>query len=156
MNKYSFENLRLLLINNKIDFEVITHKPVFTMEDVVRELNIPQEAMAKTLIIDTDDRGLVRIIIPGTARLDIKKLALIIGISEKSIHLADRKTIEQLGFTIGAIPPFGGDLPTYIDNSFLNQDLLYCGAGDNDKTFSIKPHDIIHLTSAVITHVNSD
>lgn len=126
------------------------------MEDVVRELNIPQEAMAKTLIIDTDDRGLLRIIIPGTARLDFKKLALIINTSEESIHLVDSKTIEQLGFTIGAISPFGGNIPTYIDKSFLSQDLLYCGAGDNDKTFSIKPRDIIHLTSAVITHVNSD
>ena len=153
MNKYSFENLRLLLINNKINFEVITHKPVFTMEDVVKELNIPQKVMAKTLIIDIDDRGLLRIIIPGTTRLDIKKLALIINASEESIHLADRKTIEQLGFTIGAIPPFGEDLPTYIDNSFLDQDLLYCGAGDNDKTFSIKPCDIIHLTSATTIHI---
>jgi prolyl-tRNA editing enzyme YbaK/EbsC (Cys-tRNA(Pro) deacylase) len=153
MNKYSFENLRLLLINNKIYFKVITHKPVFTMEDVTKELNIHQEAMAKALIIDADDRGLLRIIIPGTDRLDIKKLALIINVSEESIHLADRKSIEQLGLTIGAIPPFGGDLPTYIDSSFLNQNLLYCGAGDNDKTFSIKPCDVIHLTSAVIIHI---
>jgi prolyl-tRNA editing enzyme YbaK/EbsC (Cys-tRNA(Pro) deacylase) len=150
MNTYSFKNLQLLLKNNSIPFEVITHLPVFTMEDVIKELNIPQEVMAKTLLIDINGRGLIRIILPGMNRLNIKRLSLVINTPEESIHLANKESIEKLGFTIGAIPPFGGDLPTYIDSSFLNQDIIYCGSGDNNKTFSIKTTDIIRLTSAII------
>lgn len=33
MNKYSFENLQLLVTNNDIAFMIITYQPVFTMED---------------------------------------------------------------------------------------------------------------------------
>ncbi|MFZ3054812.1 MAG: YbaK/EbsC family protein [Minisyncoccales bacterium] len=156
MEKYSFENLRLLLISNGIDFEVITHNPVFTMEDVIRELNIPSKSMAKTILITTEDKGLLRIILPGMNRLDVKQLSLITEIPQKNIQFANKKTIEQTGFTIGAIPPFGGSFPTYIDFSLLNQEVLYCGAGDNNKTFLIKPQDIIRIASAPIVNVSKE
>jgi len=149
----SFQNLKELLTSKGIAFEVITHKPVFSMEDVLRELNIPEQAMAKTLLVTIEDKGVFRAVVPGTARLDINRLASAFGVSRKSIRLADKKEIEETGFILGAIPPFGGDLPTCIDKSLLSQDLLYCGAGENDKTFSLKPQDIVSLSSAITADI---
>lgn len=154
MNKYSFENLRLLLVDNKVDFKVITHSPVFTMEDVARELSINQKTMAKTMLLIINKKELLRVVLPGMARLNVKQLSLIIAVPRTGIQFADKKTIEQAGLTVGAIPPFGGNFPTYIDTSLLDQDALYCGAGDNNKTFFIKTSDIIRISSASIANIS--
>lgn len=153
MSQTSFEELCALLKRKKIAYQVITHKPVFTMDDVLRELNIPMQSMAKTILVSVGDKGLFRVVLHGTSLLNIQQLAKVLGVPRKSISFADKVTIEQSGFTIGAIPPFGGEFPTYIDKSLLDQDILYCGAGDNDKTFSLKPHDLVFLASASIADI---
>ncbi len=153
MTKISFEQLRAILIDNAIAFEIMDHAPVFTMEDVVRELDIPENEMAKTLLMVISGKGLCRVVIPGMAHLNLKKLAEVLSVTRKDIQLASKESVEEAGFTIGAIPPFGAEIPTYIDDSFLKQDILYCGAGDNSKTFSLKPKDVITLTKAFVVQI---
>lgn len=153
MSKMSFEQLRTLLTSNAIAFKIIDHAPVFTIEDVARELCIPENAMAKTLLVTIVQKGLYRVVIPGMVRLSMKKLAIVLGVARKDIQFASKELIEKTGFTVGAIPPFGTDIPTCIDASFLNQDVLYCGAGDNNKTFSLKPKDVITLSKAIVADI---
>lgn len=153
MSQTSFENLHKLLTDKGIAFKVITHNPLFTMDDVVRELNIPEQAAAKTLLVNISGSGLFRVVLQGKARLDFRRLALVLKVPKTSIRFASRDIIERTGFTVGAIPPFGGGLPTCIDQSLLSQDILYCGAGDNNKTFSLRPEDVVSLSSALIADI---
>jgi len=153
MSQISFENLKKLLTDKGIAFKVITHNPLFTMDDVVRELNIPEQATAKTLLVNVNGTGLFRVVLQGKARLDFRKLASILKVLKTSIHFASKDVIEKTGFTVGAIPPFGGELPTCMDQALLNQNILYCGAGDNDKTFSLRPENIIFLSSALVADI---
>lgn len=153
MGKLSFDTLCEFLQSNGVAFNTLEHPPVFTMEDVARELNIPEKAMAKALLVNITGKGLYRVVLPGMSRFNTRKLAATLGISKSRIKFAEREAIEQAGFTVGAISPFGGDIPTYIDQSLLNQELVYCGAGDNDKTFSLKPTDIVSISSALVADI---
>jgi len=123
------------------------------MHDVARELGIPPETMAKTILLTISSQGLYRVVIPGMARLSMKKLAVVLALTRKDLQFASPELIEKAGFMVGAIPPFGGDIPTCIDASFLKQDVLYCGAGDHDKTFSLKPEDVIKLSQALVADI---
>ena len=153
MGETSFENLSALLVSKSIAFKVLEHKPVFTMEDVERELDIPRESMAKALLVNITGKGLYRVVLPGMSRLNLQRLASVLGVSRRSIQFAEKETVEQAGFTVGAISPFGGQVPTCIDQSLLDQEVLYCGAGENDKTFSLKPADIVSLSSALVANI---
>ncbi|MDO8579440.1 MAG: YbaK/EbsC family protein, partial [bacterium] len=81
MSQTSFKNLHKLLIDRGVAFKVITHKPVFTIDDVVRELNIPHQATTKTLLIYIAGKGMFRVVLQGRARLDIGRLASILKVS---------------------------------------------------------------------------
>ncbi|MEK6839456.1 MAG: YbaK/EbsC family protein [Nanoarchaeota archaeon] len=153
MSETSFEDLSTLLVSKGIAFKVLEHKPVFTMEDVVRELDIPRQSMAKVLLVSIIGKGLYRVVLPGMSRLNLQRLASVLGVSRRNIQFAEKEVVEQAGFTVGAISPFGGQVSTCIDQSLLDQEVLYCGAGDNDKTFSLKPADIVSLSSALVANI---
>jgi Cys-tRNA(Pro)/Cys-tRNA(Cys) deacylase len=112
--------------------------------------------MAKTLLLTIKNKEVFRVVIPGFARLNIDQLASILNVPTKKIRFANTKQITEAGFILGAIPPFGGDLLTCIDKSLLTQDILYCGAGENNKTFSLKPSDIVFLSSAITAGITNN
>lgn len=145
--------VKKLLLNNVI-FKIIEHKPLFTMEDVLNTLEIKPEQMGKTIILSVLEYGLVAIVVPGQLKVDLVKVSKIISISRNQIKFAEKKDIEDLGISVGAVSPFFDCFSKVIvDESFLSQEMVYCGSGDLGKTISISVHDLINLTSAKVGDV---
>jgi len=59
-----------------VQFEIIEHSPVVTIEDVIRVLDVPVEAMAKTILFEVTGIGLVAVVLPGLCRVDYSKCSI--------------------------------------------------------------------------------
>lgn len=141
--KNDFESIINKLKGLGAEFEVIEHPPVVTIEDVVCVLNVPVEAMAKTILFDVDQTGLVAVILPGLCRVDYSKLATALGVGRMTIKLFTESRAKELGILFGAISPLGGPYHrVLLDLKLSNQEMVYCGSGDLSKTIKISPATI--------------
>jgi Ala-tRNA(Pro) deacylase len=97
------ESLQFLESLN-IEYELITHKAVFTIEEALLEL--PDRAEIKNLFIQ-DDKGRRQylVIMPGLKKLDLKTLAA--DLDEKKVRFCSAEKVEQmLGVKPGSVSLF--------------------------------------------------
>jgi len=123
------------------------------MDDVQGVLGISYELMAKTLIIQVKDQ-LYEVVVPGGKRLDKRKLAVCLGTSKKDIDLLPKEVVEsRINVPVGAIPPFGLNLPVVIDQEIASRDLIYCGFGSNNTSLEVKAADLIRVANACVAEI---
>lgn len=87
-----------------IDFELLNHKAVFTIEEAMDEL--PGRLEVKNLFIQ-DDKGKRQylVIMPGLKKLDLKTLAIDLG--EKKVRFCSPEKVENmLGVKPGSVSLF--------------------------------------------------
>ncbi|WP_155374139.1 Cys-tRNA(Pro) deacylase [Catellatospora vulcania] len=107
----------------------------------------------KTLVTEVDG-ALTVAVVPVTGEIDLKALAAAAG--GKKAALADRDLAEKTtGYVRGGISPLGQRkrLPTVIDRSALDADLIYVSAGKRGLQLRLAPADLVRLTSAVLAPI---
>lgn len=130
-------------------FEILKHEPVLTMADVKRVLGVSLAQTAKTLVVKAADR-IYLVAIPGDERLDKRKLAKLLGVSQKHIDLLSREAVEEsIGLPLGAIPPFHPDHPVVMDAKLLGLPKLFCGCGSHTESLSVNPAELQAVSKAV-------
>lgn len=149
------DKLKKILEENGINYQVICHEKVVTIDDVKKELKIPVTLMAKSLIIKVKDE-LVIAVISGDDRLDKKKTANLINVNRKVIDLLPKEKVESVfGIPVGAIPPFGLPCRVIVDRKVLDHKIIYCGSGSLTTTLIVSPNDIVKITKATIGDISS-
>ena len=95
----------------------------------------------------------VLVLASGADRVDESRLAEVVGEQvEKATGKFERA---RTGFAIGGVPPVGHAQPlvTYLDEHLLDHALVWAAAGTPRAVFSIKPADLIRITSAKVVAV---
>ena len=165
------------LDKNKIKYEIIKHRIVYTAYDKAATLGLKPQQVAKTVIINLDNKDHALALIPANKNLDKKKFLKIVNAwkakqvaadSHGRIRIArDRRTSARYsradfakeqwmkkvlrGIKLGATPPFGVlyKLPTFIDNALTNQPKLIVNAGDYQNSLKITPAALFKLDKTV-------
>ncbi|MCW2136754.1 Cys-tRNA(Pro) deacylase [Actinoplanes cyaneus] len=122
---------------------------------VAQALGVAPKRLFKTLIAEVDGRLVVGVV-PVTGDLDLKALAH--AADGKRATLAERAAAERSsGYVRGGISPLGQRkrLPTVIDSSAQDLDLMYVSAGRRGLQVSLAPADLIRLTSATVAVIRS-
>ncbi|HWS32197.1 MAG TPA: Cys-tRNA(Pro) deacylase [Actinoplanes sp.] len=122
---------------------------------VAEALGVAPELMFKTLVAEVDGRLVVGVV-PVTGDLDLKALAAAAG--GKRAALADRAAAERSsGYVRGGISPLGQRkrLPTVIDDTAAELDLMYVSAGRRGLQVALAPADLIRLTGAAVAPIRS-
>src|SRR5438128_2832134 len=105
---------RLLAILDEagVDYEVLPHVRTERALAEAEALGVDAADVAKTLVISTP-AGYVRAVLPAAERIDFGKLAEVLGVPKKQLHLAAEEALERdyAEFELGAAPPFGGLRP---------------------------------------------
>jgi Cys-tRNA(Pro)/Cys-tRNA(Cys) deacylase len=117
--------------------------------EAAEKLGVAPERVFKTLVAGVDGKRLVLALVPVAARLDIKKLAMAAG--GRKADLADPAAAERAtGYVLGGISPLGGKrtLPTFVDDSAVQQTTVYVSAGRRSLQLELAPADLIRLTAA--------
>lgn len=124
------------------------HTP--TVPDAARALGVAPERIIKSLVFMMRDDPLL-VINNGLARVDRRKLAASLGVSRKRVKLAEAgQAMAITGFVIGSMPPFGHrqKMPTLVDRTILELDLIFGGGGDIDAMLRLTPSELLRITDA--------
>lgn len=141
------------LEQSKVQYETIQHHTVYTAFDKAATLKVPQNIIAKTLVVTLDKKP-VLVVIPANKNLDIQKFKKIAKVSLSSGAKANKRQINKINFATeawmkknlkgvktGAVPPFGNlwGLPTFIDKTLLRNSKIIVNAGDYEWSIKINP-----------------
>lgn len=138
-----------ILESMKIDFDTVEYQSNDDEIDaisVANKINADPEIVFKTLVSVGDKSGPCVFVIPGNFELNLKKAAFVSG--NKKVELIKLKELQPLtGYIRGGCSPIGMKklFPTYIDETALLNDYIYCSAGIRGMQLKIKPGDLCEV-----------
>lgn len=139
------KKLQKFLEDNRVKYEEIGHKIVFTAHDKAVTLRVLEKIITKTLVVKLD-KSVVLVSIPANKNLDKQKLKKIA--KAKSIDFAKEAWMKKnlKGVKIGATPPFGaifsakgGKIKTFIDRGLLKEKKIIVSSGVYNSSIKLDP-----------------
>ena len=124
-----------------------------TSEDAANQLGCDISNIAKSIVFGGED-GAVVVITSGSNRVDRKKkLKKILGY--KPSQATPEYVLENTGFEIGGVPPFGHLKNTEIlmDEDLFNYELIWGAGGTADTVFPITPEELQKISGASVKDV---
>lgn len=143
------QKLIKFLEKNKVKYEPIKHRTVYTAYDKAQTLRFPQKIIGKTLVlkINPPAGGMAIILIAANKNLDKNKFKKIA--KTKKVDFVSERIIKNKlkGVKVGAIPPFGNlwRLPTFIDAQLLAQPKIIINGGNYNWSIKISPANLKKL-----------
>lgn len=150
MNEY--EKLVDFIGQNNINAEhLIFQTSCHSVEEAALSANATPDQFVKNVCIINEANGneLIVCIVPGNKRLDMKKLAVIIGVPIKKLRFAiSDEILQKTGYPMGGTPSFGYPARFFIDNGVLTKTIVYSGGGSQNALTKISPLEIIRVNCA--------
>ena len=114
-----------------------------------RELGIDEHIVAKTLVMEDDEREPLMVLMHGDREVSTKQLARQIG--KRSVEpctpvVAERHT----GYMVGGTSPFGTrkQLRVFIERTILELERVYVNGGRRGFLVSLAPSEIVRVLDA--------
>jgi len=147
-----FESVKKLLDQKRIAYTVTEHAPVYTSEEAAKVRGVQLKTGVKALVLKTDNDRLIVGLIAADRRMDLKKLAKAVGARKLQLASAT-EVLRATGCAVGSVHPFGNlfGLPTYLDNSVLENDMVNFNAGMHTISIEMKARDLVKAVNPVIT-----
>jgi Ala-tRNA(Pro) deacylase len=145
------ERLEQYLHENGVGFEVMTHRQVFTMQEVAAELHVPGQQVAKVVLAKADGR-MVMLVLPAPYRVNTDQVRDLVG--AKKARRAEEEEFAGLfpDCDTGAMPPFGNlyDLPVYVDRSLAEERDIVFRIGSHRETMKLAYADFARLVKPTV------
>jgi Ala-tRNA(Pro) deacylase len=141
-----------------VDFDVLDHAHTERAADEAAALGIAPEEVAKTLVL-VAPTGNVRAVLAASERIDVHKVAAVLGIGGKKVHLASEDDLarDYSDFELGAVPPFGGpDDDVLVDEELAARDSVVLEAGTHERSVRLKAADLLRLTQAQVADIRRE
>lgn len=129
-----------------------------TVADAARALGVETGQIIKSLVFRHNDNALL-VIAGGLARVDRKKLAVLLGVGRKKIKFAKPEEVLRItGYVVGSMPPFGhrSKLRTLVDTGVIGLDTIYGGGGSLNAMMRLCPDELLRVTEAEVVGVCED
>jgi len=134
-------------------FEQISHKTVYTAYDLAQTLKRELKDIAKALVIKAD-KAYVLVIVPASAKVNLKKLKKALG--ARKISIPDEKVMVKV-FKVkpGAISAFGKlhKVETFVDKSLLKARDIILQAGSFTDSIRMKAKDYVEMEEAKLMNI---
>jgi len=138
-----------------IDFDVLEHARTERAADEATALGIGAEEVAKTLVLVASS-GNVRAVLAASERIDLHKVADVLGVGGKKVHLASEDDLarDYPDCELGAVPPFGGrEDQVIVDERLAGRDSVVLEAGTHEQSVRLKAADLVRLTRAQVADI---
>lgn len=143
------KNLEKLLKQNKIKFEVVEHRKVFTAFDSAETQHVKESEVAKAVLLK-GKKNLYLAVLPASNNCDFKALS---KLATDKLSMAKEKDIStKLKTKIGLIPPFGSlfKLPVFLDKKLIKNKKLNLPAGSYTESVLLPTKDYLKLENPVL------
>ena len=138
--------LKEFLDANGVAYEVRTHIPAFTAQEIAAAQHVPGREMAKVVILRSGGEFLMAVL-PAPYLVDVQALAKAAG--KPDLQLASESEFAGLfpQCERGAMPPFGNlyGLPVWVDGSLARDKEIWFNAGTHDQTVHMVYDDFVRL-----------
>ena len=114
-----------------------------------RELNVPEHAVIKTLVMEDDAKRPMVVLMHGDREVSTKALARAIG--AKAIEPCRPDVAEKhTGYLVGGTSPFGTrkSLPVYVERTVLALELVYVNGGRRGFLVALNPKAFVDVLNA--------
>ena len=145
-----FNTIKEILNKEKIDYEVLEHRPVFTSKEAAEVRGTELKQGTKALVLKTDE-GFIQACVAGNRELDIEKLQKITLF--RRIEMANAKEVRKVSeCNIGSVPPFGNlfGLKVYFDKSVVENEVVAFNAGSHTRSIKMKAKDLVRIVNPVV------
>lgn len=157
MSKNIYAEIEELLKDNKINFQVFRHEPVYTSEQAakVREriFGIKSSEIlkrgAKAMILKSN-HDYFQFVISAAEKIDFKKVKNILS---KTANLANSDDVFKITDCVpGSVPPFGNlfNVPVYVDKSLLKNEFIDFNAGELTISIIMRLEDWIKIVNPIV------
>ena len=132
--------LSKFLSANKIKFEEIKHRQVFTGLDKAATLRVKPNLIVKTLVMKSG-KDLAMAILAANRNLDKKKFAKASKLKNPDFVSEKLMKTKFNGFKVGALPPFCQmfKILGFIDKGLLKEKSVYASAGNYETSLKVSP-----------------
>jgi Cys-tRNA(Pro) deacylase len=106
-------------------------------------LGVDEHAVVKTLVMETEDRKPLVVLMHGDREVSTKQLARTLGV--KSVRPCDPSTAQKhTGYVVGGTSPFGtrARLPVYVERTIFELPRIYINGGKRGFLVEIGPQDL--------------
>lgn len=149
-----------LLEKNKIKFTIhkYEHDPLNTNYglEAAQKLNLPQEQVFKTLLVELFPKELVVCILPVCEMLSLKEVANAFNV--KKAVMANKDEAQKVtGYLLGGISPLGQKKVhrTVLDESVNTFKTIFISGGKRGVDIEVNPNDLKKLLNAKIGKIVS-
>jgi Cys-tRNA(Pro) deacylase len=111
-----------------------------------RELNLPEHAIIKTLVMEDENGAPLIVLMHGDCKVSTKELARQAG--RKRIETCTPETANRhSGYLVGGTSPFATRkrLPIYMEKTILDLPLVYINGGRRGFLVGLHPRDIVRV-----------
>lgn len=111
-----------------------------------RELNVPEHAVVKTLVMEDEAHRPLLVLMHGDSKVSTKELARQVG--AKHIEPCSPETAQRhTGYQVGGTSPFGTRkaLAVCLEKSVLDLPLVYINGGRRGFLVGVHPHDLVRV-----------
>lgn len=149
-------DLKKILDKAGVAYELLSHSHTETAAAEAEALGVDPDEVGKTLVLSTPD-GNVRAVLPGSARLHVRKVRDVLGVSGKRVHLLSEDALarDYKDFELGAVPPLGGKSKdrVLVDTKLAERDSIVIEAGSHDESVRLRTADLIRVTEAQVADI---
>ncbi|HSW01579.1 MAG TPA: Cys-tRNA(Pro) deacylase [Sedimentisphaerales bacterium] len=119
-----------------------------------QELGVDEHVVVKTLVMETDAKEPLIVLMHGDREVSTKGLARILGV--KSVSPCDPKAASRhSGYLVGGTSPFGTKqaMPVYCEAGILGLDKIYINGGARGFLVRIDPRDLAKALNVTAVQV---
>ena len=122
-----------------------------------RELGVDEHAVVKTLVMETDARDPLIVLMHGDRKVSTKNLARTLGvkmIQPCSPEVANRHT----GYMVGGTSPFGTRkaMPVYMERTIVELPRIYINGGARGYLVGLDPREVVRILNPTLVDVGVD
>ena len=154
MSKPVKTNAARILDRLKLPYELLEYEvdpDDLAAESTAEKLGLPPEQVFKTLVAKGDRNGVCLAVIPGSAQLDLKALAVLAG--DRKTDTVPLKDVQPLtGYIRGGVTALGTKkaYPVYVDASILAFETIAVSAGKRGLMLWLAPQDYLTATQGTV------
>jgi Ala-tRNA(Pro) deacylase len=145
------DRLKHFLAQQKIEYDTLPHREVFTAQEVAAASHVPGRQLAKVVVVRSAE-GHLMVVLPAACRLDLPALKAVVG--KGKLSLAPEDEVGRLfpDCDVGAMPPFGNlyNLPVYVDACFPHEKEFVFQAGNHHEVVRMPYQEYERLVNPVV------
>ncbi len=121
-----------------------------------RELQVDEHSVIKTLIMETESKFPLVVLMHGDRQVSTKQLARVMDV--KTVSPCDPEVANKhSGYLIGGTSPFGTkkNMPVYMQKSIMELERIYINGGKRGYLIGLSPIDLIKILSPKLVEIEA-